>query len=264
MNSLIYKGIVIHQRFRPKTHRLVYNLFSLLLDLDELPMLDKKLWCFNFNRPGIISFRNRDHGPLDDKPLRSWVEKRLEEAGIRENIDKIELLCHPRMFGYVFNPLSLYFCYDKGKNLFAVMYEVCNTYYERHTYILPVSKRDQRIINQTCPKNHYVSPFIDMAGYYNFRVAPPDKTVTVAIRHENMGELLLSAFYKASAVDLTNLTLLRCLLISPFQSFKIIFAIHFEAAKMWLKGFPTFKHTPAQKKSTTSIHTAGPKRGNSP
>ena len=263
MNSLIYKGIVIHQRYRPKTHRLFYNLFSLLLDLDELPMLDKKLWFFNFNRPGIISFRNRDHGSLDDRPLRDWVEKQLKEAGSQNSIDKIKLLCHPRMFGYVFNPLSLYFCYDKEKNLVAVLYEVCNTFSERHTYVMPVKIGDRRIINQTCPKNHYVSPFIDMSGDYKFRIAPPNETITVAIRHENMGELQLSAFYKASAVDLTNLTLLKCLLISPFQSFKIIFAIHFEAVRMWLKGFPTFKHIPAQRKSTTSIHPARVKRGNS-
>lgn len=255
--------MVVHQRYLPKKHRLFYNLFSLLIDLDELPLLDKELWCFNFNRPGIISFRNRDHGPLNDNPLRNWVEKKLREAGIKNAIGKIKLLCHPRMLGYVFNPLSLYFCYDGEKNLIAVLYEVCNTFSERHTYIIPINKMDKGIIKQTCPKNHYVSPFIDTSGYYKFCISPPDETVTVLVKHENQGQLLLSAFYSARAVNLTNFSLLKYLFTMPFQSFKIIFGIHFEAIKMWLKGFPVFKHTPAEQKSTTSIHSAKVKRGNS-
>ncbi|MGH8483171.1 MAG: DUF1365 domain-containing protein, partial [Pseudomonas sp.] len=115
--SAIYTGRVVHQRLRPKRHRLRYRVFSLLLDLDELPSLSLR-WL-KVNRPGLLSFREADHG--DGGPLRPWVAAQLAEAGMVAD-GPVRMLCYPRMLGYVFNPLTVYFCHGRDGALAAIIY----------------------------------------------------------------------------------------------------------------------------------------------
>ena len=110
-SSCIYKGTVVHKRFKPKKHFFKYNVFSMLIDLDEISEMDKKLSIFSFNKFNILSFFNIDHGPRDGSSLINWVKSTLRKNKIHFNGIKIKLLCYPRIFGYVFNPLSIFYIY---------------------------------------------------------------------------------------------------------------------------------------------------------
>src|SRR4051812_40863789 len=136
MQSALYTGFVAHKRFAPRVHAFRYRVFSLLLDLDELPDLNGRLKLFGWNRPGLFSFQDRDHG--DGRPLREWLGSLLAGAGISAD-GKRQVLCYPRILGYVFNPISVWFCHDRSGMLKAMIYEVHNTYDERHCYVLPVT-----------------------------------------------------------------------------------------------------------------------------
>lgn len=251
--SAIYRGAVVHDRHRPKRHRLRYRVFSLLLDLDELPALDSGSRLFAYNRWAPFAFHDADHGPTTGEPLRPWVEACLSEAGITPDGGPIRLLCYPRVFGYVFNPLSVFFCYRRDGALAAILYEVCNTYRERHTYILPVRDAGKAVIRQRCGKALYVSPFIGMDAHYDFRIVPPGEGVNVVIRQEDADGLLLAASFRGDRAPMTDRTLLRCLAGFPFLTLKIIAAIHWEALRLWLKGFRVFPHAPAAAPVQSSV-----------
>nr|WP_272211176.1 DUF1365 domain-containing protein [Marinicella sp. W31]MDC2877061.1 DUF1365 domain-containing protein [Marinicella sp. W31] len=182
--SAIYRGDVIHRRHRPKVHRLHYRVFSLLVDLDELPVLGRRLKLFGHNRFSLFSVHDRDHGKLALGDLKSWALEELSNAGIDEAVARVEMLCYPRILGYVFNPLTVYFCYRADGTLVAILYEVCNTFKERMTYVIPVVD-DTRPVRQTAEKQLYVSPFIPMECEYHFSIAPPGGTVSVRINEKD-------------------------------------------------------------------------------
>ena len=251
--SSIYQGAVVHERVRPKRHKLRYSVFALLLDLDELPALAAGLRLFSYNRGGLISFHDCDHGPATGEPLRPWVETRMREAGITPDGGPIRLLCYPRILGYVFNPLSVYFCYRREGALAAILYEVCNTFGERHTYVIPVADDGRLVISQSCAKSLYVSPFIGMEAVYHFRIVPPGDGICIVIRQEDANGLLLTAAFAGTQVPLTSGILARFLALFPFLTLKIICGIHWEALKMWLKGFPVFAHKPADAPVQSSV-----------
>ena len=114
METCIYKGIVTHRRFKPKRHFFSYKTFSIFFDLDELKDLQNKISIFSFNKFNIFSFYNKDHGDRDGGNLRDWVTKNLKKYNINFKVSKIKLLCFPRIFGYVFNPLSIFYCYNEN------------------------------------------------------------------------------------------------------------------------------------------------------
>ena len=244
-HSAIYEGPVVHERLRPKRHRLRYNVFSMLLDLDELSELDRNFGLFGYNRWAPLSFHDRDHGPCTGDALRPWAEARLTEAGIEPDGGAIRLLCYPRIFGYAFNPLSVYFCYRRSGELAAILYEVCNTFKERHTYVITVPEKARQVIRQSCEKAMYVSPFIGMEADYHFRIVPPAAGVNIVIREEDAGGLLLAASFQGVCIPFTARTLSRALIRFPFMSLKIVGGIHWEALRLWLKGLPVFTHHPA-------------------
>ena len=169
MTSSIYNGTVIHKRFKPKTHFFKYSVFSLLIDLSELDQLDKNIKFFSFNKFNLISFFEKDHGDRDGSSLISWVKKSLNENNINSKDIRIKLLCYPRIFGYVFNPLSVFFIYDINNKLIAILYEVKNTFGEQHTYIFKVED-DTKLFQHNCSKKFHVSPFIEMDCNYFFRI----------------------------------------------------------------------------------------------
>ena len=251
--SAIYRGAVVHDRRRPKRHRLRYRVFSLLLDLDELPALDRRSRLFAYNRWAPLAFYDADHGSTTGAPLRPWVEARLTEAGLAPDGGPIRLLCYPRVFGYVFNPLSVYFCYRRDGALAAILYEVCNTFRERHTYVIPVAASDRAVIRQRCAKALYVSPFIGMEAQYKFRIIPPADGVNVVIRQEDAEGLLLAASFHGTRMPMTDRSLLRCLAAFPLLTLKIIAAIHWEALRLWLKGFRVFPHKSAAMPVQSSV-----------
>ena len=233
MISSIYNGTVIHKRFKPKSHFFRYKVFSLFIDLSELNTLEKKISFFSYNRFNLISFFDKDHGNRDGLSLIEWVKKNLKENRINSEEIKVRLLCYPRILGYVFNPLSVFYVYDKNENLISVLYEVKNTFGEQHTYIFKTE--DKSIIKNQCNKKFHVSPFMDLNSTYNFKILKPDKNLSVIIDQRDSEGKLLFASQDGERVELNNKNLLISYLKHPLMTFKIISAIHFEALRLWLK-----------------------------
>ena len=233
MNSCIYNGIVTHHRFKPVKHSLKYNTFSLFVDLDELEKLHKDIKIFSFNKFNLFSFYNKDHGPRDGSSLKEWVLENLKKFNINENISNIKLLCYPRIFGYVFNPLSIFYCYDSEK-LRAIFYEVKNTYNEQHTYIFKVI--DHEKIEQKFKKKFYVSPFMNMNTYYNFRLLNPNEKLSVFIKQTDDQGAILTATQVGDKKEFSFKQLLINFFKYPLMTIKIITSIHFEAFLLWKKG----------------------------
>ena len=234
MNSCIYNGEVTHTRFKPVRHFLKYKTFSLLIDLDEINLLDKSIGIFSHNKFNIFSFYDKDHGDRDGGNLKDWVISNLKKFQINENISTIKVLCYPRILGYVFNPLSIFYCYEKDK-LVAIFYEVKNTFNEQHTYIFQV-KNNSKIITQSCNKKFYVSPFMEMETSYNFRLSEPKETLSVFIKQKDIDGMLLSACQIGKKEQISTKRLLVNFLKHPMMTIKIIMAIDFEALRLWRKG----------------------------
>ncbi len=233
MNSCIYNGVVTHTRFKPVKHFLKYKTFSFFIDLDEIDKLDKDNPIFSYNKFNIFSFYDKDHGDRNGKSLKTWVLSNLKRFDINENINKIKLLCYPRIFGYVFNPLSIFYCYENNL-LKAIFYEVKNTFNEQHTYIFKV--KDNNMIDQKCKKKFYVSPFMDMDTYYNFKLLNPNENLSISIKQTDKEDIVLSAVQTGKRKEFTFKQLMLNFFKYPLMSFKIISAIHFEALLLWLKG----------------------------
>ena len=234
MTSPIYNGTVIHKRFKPKIHFFKYKVFSLLLDLSDLNRLDKDISFFSYNTFNLISFFDKDHGERDGSSLFEWVKKNLVENNINSNNIKIKLLCYPRIFGYVFNPLSVFFVYDNQENLISILYEVKNTFGEQHTYIFKVENNN--LLQHNCSKKFHVSPFIEMNCNYFFKILKPAEKISVIIDQYQLDDKILFASQDGRRVDFNSKELLKSYIKHPLMTFKIISAIHFEAFKLWAKG----------------------------
>lgn len=255
LRSALYIGTVVHRRLRPRAHRLRYHTFWLLIDLDEVARLARGLRLFAHNRFNALSFYDADHGDCSGAALRGQVESHLRAAGIETAGGPIRLLCMPRMFGYVFNPLSIYFCYRSDKSLAALLYEIRNTFGERHSYLIPVSHGAGPVIAQHCQKLFYVSPFMDMDVSYAFRVAVPGESVSVVVEATGKDGRILMAALSGRRVALTDAALLRALVAHPALTLKVIAAIHWHALRMLLKGF-TLRPRPSPPKSAVTIVSA--------
>ena len=240
MTSSIYNGTVIHKRFKPKTHFFKYNIFSLLIDLSELDELDEKIKFFSFNKFNLISFYEKDHGNRDGSSLIQWVKKIINENDVNSQDIKIKLLCYPRIFGYVFNPLSVFYIYDKNLDLVSILYEVKNTFGEQHTYIFK-SDKNTNLIQHVCKKKFHVSPFIEMNCIYFFRLLKPGNKISIIIDQNDKDGKILYASQDGVKSELNNNTLVKAYLNHPLMTFKIILAIHFEAFKLWTKGIKFVK-----------------------
>ena len=234
-NSCIYSGFVTHRRFKPKKHFFVYKTFSLLIDLREIENLERKIKIFSYNKFNILSFYDLDHGPRDGSSLINWVKNALTEAKINIGSGTIKLLCYPRFFGYVFNPLSIFYCYDDNLQLKAILYEVKNTFNEQHTYVFPASQSSNLILHK-CDKKFYVSPFMEMKTFYNFRLLKPKNILSVFIKQKDAEGTLLTACQVGKKIEMNSRNLFYQFLTHPLMSFKVILAIHFEAFRLWIKG----------------------------
>jgi len=243
MRSALYRGDVVHTRLRPKRHSLGYKVFCLLLDLDELEALSGRFALLGIERAGLFSFRQSDHG--DGRlPLMQWAAERLAEAGIGYDGGRIELLCYPRLLGFVFNPLSVYFCHCRDGRLAGILYEVHNTHGERHTYALPASG-DERVVRHAARKQFFVSPFMPMECTYRFRIIAPAERVGISILEDDAEGLLLTAGFSGRREELSNRALWRVFASYPLMTLKVVAGIHWEALKLLAKGVSFFDWSPA-------------------
>ena len=240
INSYIYNGTVIHKRFKPKEHYFKYKVFSLLINLSELNKLNDKLKFFSLNKFNLISFYEKDHGERDGSSLINWVKFNLSNNNIKTENIKIKLLCYPRILGYVFNPLSIFFIYNENQDLISILYEVKNTFGEQHTYVFKV-EGENKLIQNNCSKKFHVSPFIEMNCNYFFRILNPEQKLSVVIDQYDQEGKILFASQVGERSDLTSKNLMNSYLKHPLMTFKIISAIHFEAFKLWFKGIKLIK-----------------------
>ncbi|TNM62320.1 DUF1365 domain-containing protein [Aliirhizobium smilacinae] len=255
LTSSIYAGTVVHTRLRPKRHNLRYSVFSLLLDLDELTVMDRTLRLFGVNRRGLFSFWEKDHGAGTSGGLKSWVSGQLSDAGIKTNDLRVKVLCYPRIFGYVFNPLTVYFCFGPEDKLRGVIYEVCNTFHERHAYVIPANADDSAQISHSCSKELYVSPFVSMDCRYDFTVNMPADKVRIAIKESDADGMFLYAMFQGKRAPFSDRGLAMAFLRYPLMTLKVTAAIHWEALFLWLKRVPVHRHAPALSPRTTTIVT---------
>ena len=251
--SAIYVGQVAHDRSRPKRHRLRYNIFMLLLDLDELEALDKRLKRFSLNRFNLLSFDDRDHDAAEGQTVKDSVLAKLAARGIVLSDPRITLLCMPRVLGHGFNPLSVYFCregsgHENGGTLKAIVYAVRNTFGQRHDYVLPVRRERAGWVEQGSAKTFHVSPFMPMDLRYAFDIAAPDQTVHVGVDVFDEAGLMLTATFAGQRRKLDDAGLVHAVLGHPWQIVGVLGAIAWEAVKIALKGFKTYPDPTAPKR----------------
>jgi DUF1365 family protein len=234
--NCLYVGKVYHARHRPFTHAFTYRVFTLFIDLDDLAAADKVITLFGYNKWNVLSFHDRDHGPRDGTALRPWIEAAAREKGIDLAGGRIMFLGFPRLWGFVFNPLSIFYCYDRNGCLAAVLYQVKNTFGDQHGYLIPVTERTGDKISQECQKIFHVSPFIQMDCIYKFRLREPDARLDVAIHQFQPDGKILTATWDGEKRPFSSMGILLCVLTHPLMTIKVVAAIHWEALWLWVKG----------------------------
>ena len=236
--AALYVGDVMHARLKPIGHRFSYRVMSLLIDLDRLDLADRQSRLFGVNRAALYSFHEADHGKRDGSSLRAYAQHCAAGHGIDLTGGRVLLLCYPRLLGYTFNPLSVYFCYRADGELALLIYEVRNTLGDIHPYVLPVTSGEisEAGVRQQQDKLFYVSPFIEMAMRYHFRVSPPQDCVKLRILETDSTGPLLAATFNGRRRALNTAGLLRAFFALPLVTLKITAAIHWEALRLWAKG----------------------------
>ncbi len=243
LDGALYEGFVVHRRVRPVAHRLRYRVFSLLVDVDRLEQLDRRLRLLSVNRANLISLHTRDHGD-GSGDLRRHLDRAAGPAGT--SVTRYRMLCYPRILGYAFNPLTVYYGTDADDRLRVTIYEVNNTFGERTTYTLPAEPLDDGSVRQSCAKRMHVSPFNDVTGRYTFRLTEPGQRLTVGIALRDEAGPVLNATFAAERRPLTDAALVAALARTGWMTAKVIVGIHVEAARLWMKGLKVYRRPRAQ------------------
>lgn len=241
----LYPSTVMHRRLVAPLHRFVYRVFYLLLDVDRIGEVAGRLRLFSHNRFNLVSFHDRDHGPAAGPgqapagpgALRRWAEGLLAAEGIRLDGGRIRLLCLPRLFGFGFNPIALWYCEHRDGTLRAVIAEVRNTFGEKHCYLLASAGRPMAYEGPHAKeKCFHVSPFLDLVGEYQFRFSEPGAGVRLHIHETREGRPILDATVHGQRRPLTDRALLWQVAQLPGMTLKVVAGIHWEALKLFLRG----------------------------
>ena len=239
MNSALYFGRVTHTRALPAPAPALLRRLVPARRPGRAGRRSTDLPGFAVDRPGPISFHTRDHGPRDGSPLRPWIERYLDEAGIDLEGGAIRILCFPRVVGYVFNPLSVWFCHHRDGSLRAILYEVSNTFGEQHGYLVPV---DAAQPGTTCGAPSTRSCSCRRSSTWRrattSRHACPTSGVSIAARETVAEGQVLTVALTATREPLTSRSLARAFFGYPLVTLKVIGGIHWEALKLWIKGAP--------------------------
>ena len=257
MNSALYEGEVRHQRLRQAVYRFRYRVFSLLVDLDDLEAGFPGRRLLSHNRFNLFSVYDRDHGPRRDLSLRDWITATARARGIDLEGGRILLSAYPRVLGYQFNPLTVWYCHDRRDELVAIDCEVSNTFGGHHHYFLHDGGRPLTLpFRAQADKVFHVSPFLPMNMRYHFRFNRPGERLSVAIRETEVRDGdetdTLVATHIARRRSLTDRRLLAEALRIPFLTLKVIGLIHWQALKIWLKGGKFHKSPPAPESEVSS------------
>lgn len=259
MKSGIYEGQVRHRRFSPVAHEFRYRLFMMYLDLDELPMLFERRWLWSVDHANLASFKRTDHVGDPSVPLDQSIRQLVEARTGCRPTGPIRLLTHLRYFGYVFNPVSFYFCYDRcDRHVETIVTEITNTPWgERHCYVL--GPNDNRAGGNRkryrLDKTFHISPFIGMDVAYDWRFTEPTSQLAIHMENLREGQPFFDATMKLERRELSGTSLARVLVQYPVMTAKVIGAIHWQAVKLWAKGVPFYAH-PKKRKEPSSVATS--------
>jgi DUF1365 family protein len=235
--GFLYASRTMHRRLAPPFYRFVYRLFHLLLDVDRIDELDRSLRWFSRNRFNLVSFHDRDHGGAGPGGLRAWAEGLLAVEGVRLEDGRIRLLCLPRVLGFGFNPIAIWYCEHRDGTLRAIIAEVRNTFGEKHCYLLASGGGPMAYEGpHEKGKGFHVSPFMDLVGRYAFRFSEPGETLRVLIHETREGAPLLDATLAGERRALGDGALLAQVARMPWMTLKVVAGIHWEALKLWLRG----------------------------
>jgi DUF1365 family protein len=250
MNSCLYECSVMHHRFAPKVHHLQHSIFMFYLDLDELSEVSARILGFSHNRGNLYSFRDTDHEPAGSSPLKDRILDFLRQNGIEASpVSRVMLLTLPRIFGYIFNPISIYYCFDEANRPFCAVAEVGNTFREMKLYLLGKDALENNEPGQAAtfrkivPKHFYVSPFSSLTLNFDFQLKVPGRELCVKIDDRDGEEKILISTLAGRQVPLTNPALLGFTVKYPLLTLKVIFLIHYHALRLWLKGVPFHRKT---------------------
>ena len=246
MKSAIYAGQVRHRRMKPVVHEFNYRMFMMYLDLAELGEVFRGRWLWSCRRPALARFRREDHLGDPAVPLEEAVRDLVcAQTGLRPS-GPIRLLTQLSYFGFVFNPVSFYYCYNADDTeLETIIAEVNNTPWgERHCYVLSQGMNHGAADHKRYfpPKEMHVSPFMPMDIDYDWRFSTPGKNVTVHMENNREGRKIFDATIVLEQEEINTRSLFRVLLTFPFMTLKIILAIHWQALKLWRKGAPVHDH----------------------
>lgn len=240
MRSSLYHGTVTHIRQAPKQHRLTYSVAYLMVDLDEWDTLGSISNLFGVDRAGFMSLKRRNFLDGADTPLKPRVEALVRAQGIQGQLGSVRLLTYPRMFGYMFNPVSVYLCEDTVGRGLATIYEVNNTFGERHHYVVPM-QGDAKAAH-CATKVFYVSPFMETSGRYRFRVLEKGDRFAVAMESVDADGSILNASFRGHQMPLTAANIRATIFKFPLMTLKVTAGIHWEALKLWRKGLKVYGH----------------------
>lgn len=240
-NHALYVCRAMHRRPGPPRYRFSYRSFYLLLDIDAIDTACAATPLLSRNRFNLLSFHDADHGAHDGSSLREWMDATLADHGVHLDGGRIRLLTMPRVLGYGFNPISVFYCEHADHSLRAIVAEVHNTFGEHHFYVL----HDQGAALdwgqvRTKAKRFHVSPFLERAGAYRFRFSPPGQQLRMAIRlYDRLGAnatLRIATTLTGDCVRISTRNVLKVCLQMPLMSLKVISAIYWQALKIWLRG----------------------------
>lgn len=244
----LWAGYTLHKRFVPFERAFRYRLALIDIDIDRLEEAGRVSPLFAVNRPGLFSFHEKDHGGARTGSLRDWAEGMFAGAGVNVRTGTIRLVTFPRHFFYKFAPISLWYGYDAAGTLRGIIYEVNNTFGERHCYVARVEgERDVH----TAGKAFHVSPFFDVSGAYRFTLRTPGATLDAVIENIRDGARTHLANIKARPLNASSPNFLRLALRNPMSSFGVVFAIHWQALRLWLRGAKYHRRPPAPARAAT-------------
>lgn len=258
MKSCIYEGQVRHRRFSPKQHVFNYRLYMMFLDLDELPTLFDRYWLWSSKRFNLAWFNRADHMGDSKEPLIVSVRKKISEHTGLVPEGPVRILTHCRYFGFGFNPVSFYYCYDKNDQYVDfIVAEVNNTPWgEQHCYVLSEEDNvnehtDKRVRKQYKPvKDFHVSPFMPMDIVYDWRFNTPQDRLAVHMQNFRDGEKLFDATLDLKQSPITSSNLARVLMQYPLITMKVVTGIYYEALRLLLKRTPFYDHPKLSVKQT--------------
>jgi len=246
MHSCLYEGQVNHRRFAPKPHAFNYRIFYVYLDLDELDKVFKRRWFWSTSKPALARFKEADHLGQKGLSLQQAVRDIVKQHSGRSPQGPIRLLTQLRYFGYVFNPVSFYYCFNKDDSrVETIVAEVNNTPWgERHIYVLPQQNENNTASHTRfkLDKAFHVSPFMPMDIKYEWVFSTPEQRMSVHMENYREDNKVFDATLALHKKPMNALNCARVLVRYPFMTFKIISAIYWQALKLLIKGTPVYDH----------------------